>query len=629
MMPENKKFNSRVMMQRTSTFDTRNVNKENRSFKAVLSSETKVNRFFGTELLHHRKDAIDLSKAKHGIPLLFNHDPTKPIGRVDKIKLDDSGKLRGELSFSNNSLANEVYRDVSEDFLNGVSIGYRVTEHIDTETGIEATRWSLHEVSITAIEADIIAGVNRSIDNNHENTNEGLPMPDKEKKQVADAAIEAYKATQKTRKDDINHCFTEIPGEWGDLQTRAIADENFTPDMVRHEMLKIMGKNTESAGGVTKYGEDESDKMQRGIEQALRVKVGSEKDKAIINGIRSNEFFGFSMMDIARVCLERSGANIRGRSNLQIMGDAFVMSQRAIHGVVDFPNILANVSNASMQMAYEEAAETWRQWCRVGNLSDFKLTDRPNLSAFDDLPMVPDKDDYTEGSFSDLKESIQLATYGRLFKLTRQAMINDSLDGLGRIPQSMGRAAARTVGTLAYNVILNNAIMNQDGEAVFSAAHLNDIDSGGSGPTVGLVEAGILAMALQQDPSENATLGIDPSFMLVPTSYASAGRVLMKGEFEPGAEPGNLQPNPVQGLLSVISEHRLERDDDKPWFMVAAQNNAETIEVAFLNGADSPALEQDDPFTYDGVTYKVRIDAAAQAIDFRGMVRFSDQTPPP
>ena len=332
------------------------------------------------------------------------------------------------------------------------------------------------------------------------------------------------------------------------------------------------------------------------------------------------------MIDIARACLERNGILKRGMSQMDIIGEAMVM--RAIHGVADFPNLLANVANSSIQMAYEEAEETWRLWARVGNLSDFKLTDRPNLSAFEDLPVVLDKADYTEGSFSDLKESMQLATYGRIFKLTRQAMINDNLDGLGRIPASMARAAARTVGTLAYNVLINNAAMNQDAEAVFSAAHTNDNDDPGSvGVTNAQIATGKLAMSKQTDPSGNATLGIKPSFLLLPTSMADNGRVVMNAEYEPGTAPGNLQPNPHKGLMQVVEEHRLEAETDKPWFMVASKAAAETVEVAFLDGQDSPTLEQDDPFTYDGVTFKVRIDAAAQAIDFRGMQRFSNLTP--
>ena len=622
------KFNPRVLQKRATRFNSSDLDTENRTVAAALSSETEVQRFFGTEVLLHEKGAIDLSRAKHGIPLLFNHDPSKPIGRVDNVRLANDGKLRGELTFSNNSLANEIFRDVSEDFLNGVSIGYRIEEFTETDQGIKATRWSLHEASIVAIEADTNAGINRSLDNNENIKTEDSKMSDTDKKKIAADAVTAFKAKEATRQADVKACFKNHTGaDFDALESRAIADTDFTPDQVRQEMLTLLGKDTAAAGASTSYGEDEGEKMQRGIEEALKCKVGAETDKSVILSARSNEFFGFSMMDIARVCLERSGHKMRGKSNMQIMGDAFTMGQRAIHGVVDFPNILANVSNASMQMAYEEADETWRKWARVGNLSDFKLTDRANLSAFEDLPVVADKEDYTEGSFSDLKESLQLATYGRLFKLTRQAMINDSLDGLGRIPQSMGRAAARTVGTLAYNVLINNMAMNQDGLPVFDDGHDNDVDSGGSAPTNGLVEQGILNMALQQDPSENATLGITPQFLVVPTSMASSSRVLMSGEFEPGTAPGNLQPNPHRGIMEVVSEHRLERDADKPWFMIAGQNNAETVEVAFLNGADSPTLEQEDPFVYDGVTFKVRIDAAAQAIDFRGMQRFTDQTP--
>ena len=41
-------------------------------------------------------------------------------------------------------------------------------------------------------------------------------------------------------------------------------------------------------------------------------------------------------------------------------------------------------------------------------------------------------------------ESIQLATYGKMFSITRQAIINDDLTAFTDIPRKMGRAAART-----------------------------------------------------------------------------------------------------------------------------------------------------------------------------------------
>lgn len=608
---------------REQRFESTSTNIEKRTISGALSSEATVMRHYGTEVLRHTKEAINLERAQHGIPLLFNHDPSKPIGRVDNFRLDSDGKTRGDLSFSNNKNAQDIWPDVRDDFLNGISLGYLIDDYIETKTGIEAVRWTPKEVSIVAIEADINAGVNRN--DPSITLKEGNKMSDIDKKTLTAAAVEAYKTEQATRKAEINQVFENYTGqEYAQLKIRALETDTFTPDQARKELLDLVGRNVTS-NTVIIQGGDESEKFTRAVQDSLLVRVGSHTDKQVISNIRQNEFFGLSMVDIARECLQRNNLYKRGMNKMQIVGEA--LSMRALFGVADFPDLLANTANASIQKAYEETPETWRQWASVGNLSDFKLTDRPNLSAFDDLPIVADKADYTEGSFSDLKESMQLATYGKLFRLTRQAIINDNLDGLGRIPASMARAAARTIGTLVYNVLINNALMNQDSVAVFASAHNNDNDDPLLGVTNAQIEAGILAMALQTDPSGNATLGMFPSFLIVPTSYASNARTVMAAEYEPGTAPGNLQPNPHRGLMQVVSEHRLEAETDKPWFMVADKNVSETVEVAFLDGQDSPTLEQHDPFTYDGVTFKVRIDAAAQAIDYRGMQRFSDLTP--
>ena len=44
------------------------------TYIASLSSEAPVERDFGIEILDHSPQAIDLSRARDGLPLLFNHD---------------------------------------------------------------------------------------------------------------------------------------------------------------------------------------------------------------------------------------------------------------------------------------------------------------------------------------------------------------------------------------------------------------------------------------------------------------------------------------------------------------------------------------------------------------------------
>ncbi|MFR0383311.1 hypothetical protein ACKEMP_26145, partial [Escherichia coli] len=47
----------------------------------------------------------------------------------------------------------------------------------------------------------------------------------------------------------------------------------------------------------------------------------------------------------------------------------------------------------------------------------------------------------------------------------------------------------------------------------------------------------------------------------------------------------------------------------------------DTIEVAYLDGIDTPYLEEQEGFTVDGVAWKVRIDAGVAALDYRGLLK--------
>ncbi|MBN0691008.1 Clp protease ClpP, partial [Pseudomonas aeruginosa] len=63
---------------------------------------------------------------------------------------------------------------------------------------------------------------------------------------------------------------------------------------------------------------------------------------------------------------------------------------------------------------------------------------------------------------------------------------------------------------------------------------------------------------------------------------------------------------------------RLDDASATAWYM-DAKKGSDTIEVAYLDGVDTPYLEQQEGFTVDGVASKVRIDAGVAPLDFRGL----------
>ncbi|MGL5584759.1 MAG: ClpP-like prohead protease/major capsid protein fusion protein, partial [Plesiomonas sp.] len=80
--------------------------------------------------------------------------------------------------------------------------------------------------------------------------------------------------------------------------------------------------------------------------------------------------------------------------------------------------------------------------------------------------------------------------------------------------------------------------------------------------------------------------------------------------------------NPIQGFAEVIAEPRLDDASEKEWYLAAAKGT-DTIEVAYLNGIDTPYIEQQSGFNIDGVATKVRIDAGVAPIDYKGLTKSS------
>ena len=54
-------------------------------------------------------------------------------------------------------------------------------------------------------------------------------------------------------------------------------------------------------------------------------------------------------------------------------------------------------------------------------------------------------------------------------------------------------------------------------------------------------------------------------------------------------------------------------------YAFADVNEAAAIEVAFLDGVDSPYMEQEDAFDTDGARFKVRLDYGVGGHDWRGV----------
>jgi HK97 family phage major capsid protein/HK97 family phage prohead protease len=151
---------------------------EERIYEFPFSSEYPVARYFGNEILSHEGKAADLSRLNDGAPLLFNHNPDRVIGVVERAYIDGN-KRRGyaRVRFSRNPFAQEILSDVKDGVLRNVSFGYSIDKMEERGSGdYVATAWSPYEISVVSVPADPGVGIGRSL--TEDTAASAAPTPD-------------------------------------------------------------------------------------------------------------------------------------------------------------------------------------------------------------------------------------------------------------------------------------------------------------------------------------------------------------------------------------------------------------------------------------------------------------------
>ena len=171
VIEEDVRFDAEEVFHRSIEFDERSIDLESRRVKIALSSEAPVERSFGTEILDHGKDSIDMQFLASGrAPLLIDHDHTKVVGVIEDVSLDGRC-LRAVARFGKGQLASEILGDVEDGIRSNISIGYRINKMSkDGDGSYRAMSWTPLEASFVSVPADTSVGLGRSEQSNFDTT---------------------------------------------------------------------------------------------------------------------------------------------------------------------------------------------------------------------------------------------------------------------------------------------------------------------------------------------------------------------------------------------------------------------------------------------------------------------------
>ncbi|WP_152639538.1 ClpP-like prohead protease/major capsid protein fusion protein, partial [Escherichia coli] len=330
-------------------------------------------------------------------------------------------------------------------------------------------------------------------------------------------------AEQKARVSGINELFGMFGGRYQTLQASCLSDPECSLEQAREKLLNEMGKefspsnkNTPAhiyAGNGNFVGD--------GIRQALMARAGFEKTE------RDNVYNGMTLREYARMSLTERGIGVSGYNPMQMVGAAFT------HSTSDFGNILLDVANKAILQGWEDAPETYEQWTRKGQLSDFKIAHRVGMGGFSALRQVREGAEYKYVTTGDKQATIALATYGELFSITRQAIINDDLNMLTDVPMKLGRAAKSTIADLVYAILTSNPKISTDNVSLFDKAkHANVLES--AAMDVASLDKARQLMRVQKEGERH--LNIRPAFVLVPTAMESVANQVIRSSSVKGAD---------------------------------------------------------------------------------------------
>lgn len=629
---------------------------EGKQFELSFSSELPDMLRHIPEILLHTPEAVDLSRLRSTGVVLYEHGQSGlgriPIGRVDEVRLDmERRKCIAVITFDEeDEEARKIRRKVETGMLRGVSVGCFVSEWTvlrQGETSADgrfqgpaalATKWEPFEISIVATPADPSVGIGRSQQMKEEKTmheedettkttqiiektgttsavqERSLETPSAPETPAVDVTIraEVTRALEEQRRTAA--AISKRCRMFG-LDPSEMLEKGLTEAEADREILRHLEEQRPPHIASAQLMADEMDKFRAAASDAILMRGGIRQERAV-EGAR--ELRGMRLRDLAIECASRSGKNARRM-------DDDTLFRTVLSPDSAFVGIVTDSVRKSMAVSYAVAETTYQLWTSTGSNPDFKPKQIIQISEAGDLEEVTQNGELTMDHPTDSAVTSVLATFGKTFGFTRQALINDDIDLLTKLPAAYVRAAKRGVNRAVYKILWENPVM-ADGKRLFSADHGNL--GTGAAPSVATYQEAMGRMMHQKNLRGTETLNIRPRFVICdPLQYAEHAKML-RSIADPGAANSGAV-NPFQGMLELVMDADLLGEESTgvlPYFFASGPDSCGTIEVCYLNGVEEPQLDFRVGFDYLGIQYRIIHDRGVTLLDYRGLFQNPGKT---
>lgn len=266
---------------------------------------------------------------------------------------------------------------------------------------------------------------------------------------------------------------------------------------------------------------------------------------------------------------------VNDRNLPQIITAAF-----ASHQIAD---LLSAVVNKFLLQGFNSVENSWQRISAIRSVNDFKAINLFRLNGDFKFKKVGNGGELKTANATDYKRSLSAETWGVASQITRTDMYNDDLNALSAIPQRMGRGSA-----LALNETIWAEFLSSNSSYYQSVAA-----AAGNALSLASLKTAATAFRKLTDPDGNP-LGIAPRILLVPPELEITAAELMTSSLliadgvgsSSSRAPSN---NVLRGRYEVLVSNYLTTATT--WFLMADAADLSALDVVFLNGQQTPTIE--------------------------------------
>ena len=606
-------------------------------------------------------DLAGLAIPSQSRPIRFGHDMASGVGHTDRIAVQDGRLIAAGVVSRDTSVAREVVASARNGFPWQASIGAAVEQfefvrenQTVTVNGREFSgpvnvvrKATLGEISFVDLGAD--AGSTASLAASA--SEKEIETMDEQKTDVTETQVETAPETEaktetKTKIEAQAPAPETAPDPVDEMRQKAAAEQERIA-----AVRKVCGDgHPDIAAKAIREGWDTT-KCELEVLRASRPKApaahvpdnsvdGTVLEAACMLTAKladAEKLYPEQTLDLAakrfrggiglqELLLEAAWANgYTGRNFRDVRG---VMRHAFGHDVqaaglstVDISGILSNVANKFLLEGFFSVERVWRNICAVRNVSDFKTVTSYRLIGTDQYEQVGPGGELKHGTLGEEQYTNKADTYGLLLAIDRRDIINDDLGAITTVPRKLGRGSGLKINDIFWAIFLDNSDF-------FKADNANYIEGATTVLGIDGLTAGEVAFMDQVD-SDGKPIGIMPAIQLVPTALSAMATQLQKSLEIRDTTASTKYPvaNPHQGKFRTEVSRYLANShytgySAKAWYLLADPNDLPVIEVAFLNGQESPTIETAEAdFNVLGVQMRGYHDFGCALQDCRGGVK--------